>query len=457
MSTLKPLVLAAAAALTVTAHAGDKEVLDLLVKKGVITAEDRAKAIQESKTKANELNLNEVFSKEDAVKRLTFSGRVQVQYEGMGYSAASPTRVRTVVTDTAPNPDVVTSDTTVGGSYGQDAISTNDFILRRMYLGAKADIGDGFSGELVWNFADGSNGGEFDKAVFTAETRLGKFDIGYQKVQWGQEENTSSGKMAVIERSLATRYWAESNNGRRVGFGARHTGVHYSNKAILGEGGQGALSYGLSVVRAEQNANFSGSTAGANDLGYYGFASIEWKPLGLTAGVNVAENTHSGAAGAPTEVSGYNPYLRWVAGDVTLLGEYIDTDVGATNPTGYNLTGLYKVSEKVELVARYAALDTDGRGIRASDGLRNISVAPAADFTFREADSVFVGLNYYFNKDNAKIQVGYERANLTGGSGTISTTSDTVGGIKTDVTTSAVAGAAEADADILRVQVQILF
>ncbi len=408
---LKTLTLAAAAALTATAHAGDKEVLDLLVKKGVITAEERAKAIQESKTKDTASNLDEVFAKEDAVKRLTIAGRVQVQYEGASVE-----------------------------QNGVDSVSTSDFILRRMYLGAKADVGEGFSGELVWNFADGSNGGEFDKAVFTAETGYGKFDIGYQKVQWGQEENTSSSKMPWVERSLATRYWAEGNNGRRVGFGARHTGVHYSNKQVLGEGGQGTLNYGLSVVRSDQNANFSGNVAGANDLGLYGFASVEWKPFGLTAGLNVAQNKHSGQTTDATtldddSVKGYNPYLRWVNGDFTVLAEYIDTDVttGATkrNPTGYNLTGIFKAAEKLEYVIRYSALDTDGRGVRVGDGLRNIN-GPSTNFN--EMDSIYLGVNYYFVGDNAKVQAGYEMADFETAN-----------------------GATKGNADVFRVQVQILF
>ena len=406
---LKTLTLAAAAALTANAYAGNKELLDVLVKKGTISAEERAKILEESKAKDVATNLDEVFAKEDAVKRLTFSGRVQVQYEGMGYE-----------------------ETTAGGVTTQ-ADSTSDFILRRMYLGAKADVGEGFSGELVWNFADGSNGGEFDKAVFTAETSHGKWDIGYQKVQWGQEENTSSSKLPAVERSLLTRYWAESNNGRRLGFGARHVGVHYSNKQVLGEGGQGTLSYGLSIVRAEQNANFSSNTSGRNDLANYGFVSVEWKPIGLTAGVNVARNENSGASGAVEEVDGLNPYLQWKSGDLTVLAEYIETEVDGKDPHGYNLTGIYKLSDKIDVVARLSDIDTDGRGIKASDGLRNIGTTGTAGSTYNEADSLYLGVNYYFNKDNAKIQAGYEMADMTATSG------------------------ATADADVFRVQVQILF
>lgn len=428
---LKTLTLAAAAALTATAHAGDKEILDLFVKKGMVTPEERAKALQDSKAKSAGSNLDEVFAKEDAVKRLTFSGRVQVQYEGMGYS-----------------------QTTSGGTK-TEADSTSDFILRRMYLGAKADIGNGFSGEIVYNFADNSQStvssstgtttsGAFDKAVFTAETEFGKFDIGYQKVQWGQEENTSSSKLPVVERSLVTRYWAESGNARRVGLGARHIGVHYSNKSVLGEGGQGTFNYGASVVTADQGYDANRT----NDLGLYGFASIEWKPIGLTAGLNVADNKNpAGSMTNNPRTKGYNPYLKYVNGDITMLAEYIDTNVGSVNPTGYNLTGIYKVSEKLEVVARYANLDTDGRGIQPGDGLRNIGTSGAgmasfgsSERGFNKADSIYLGANYYFNGDNAKVQAGFEKVDLTQG---LASPAALTGG--------------KADADIFRVQVQILF
>lgn len=446
MSTLKPLVLAAAAALTVTAHAGDKEVLDLLVKKGVITAEDRAKAIQESKTKANELNLNEVYSKEDAVKRLTFSGRVQTQYEGASYEQTTAG-----VTSTAYN--------------------TSNFLLRRMYLGAKADVGDGFSGEIVYNFADSNTdsgadtvrSGAFDKAVFTAETAFGKFDVGYQKVMFGYEENTSSSGLFTVERSMVTRYWSESENNRRLGLGARHVGIHYSDRKTLGEGGQGDLRYGVSMVNARQGYN----DVTVNDYGFYAFASLGWKPLGLTVGVNAFDNQRlEDAVSASGGASGINPYVRWEVGSLTLVGEYLTSELdphtaapgtpNGTNgtvgqverkPSGYNLTAAYKVTEKLEAVARYSALDTDGRGIRVSDGYRDVQNAPISSTTYNETDSVFVGLNYYFNKNNAKVQLGYERASLDG---RLANWNGTTGAAN-------VTAADSAEADIFRVQVQILF
>ena len=445
-TTLKTLTLAAAASMAVSAYAGDKEVLDLLVKKGVITAEDRAKAIQESKTKASDLNLNEVFSKEDAVKRLTFSGRMQTQYEGASYE-----------------------QTTAGIT--TEARDTSTMLLRRMYLGVKADVGDGFSGEIVYNFADSTTdsgndtvrAGAFDKAVFTAETSFGKFDLGYQKVIFGYEENTSSSGLFTVERSMVTRYWAEGENNRRLGLGARHVGVHYSNRHTLGEAGEGDLRYGISAVNARQGYN----DVTVNDYGFYAFASFGWKPTGLTVGVNAFENQRfEDANTALGGANGINPYLRWEFKDFTLVGEYITSEIEShtaapgvatgTNgtvgqvlrkPTGYNATAVYKLTEKLELVARYSVLDTDGRGIRVSDGFRDVQNAPLSSTTYNETDSVFVGMNYYFNKNNAKIQFGYERANLDG---RLANWNGTTGAANVTATDTA-------RSDIFRVQAQILF
>jgi hypothetical protein len=452
-STLKSMLIAAAAITSVSAFAQDKATLDLLVKKGIITAEERAKTLQTAAASKTESGMDRVFIKEAGANRLTFSGRIQGQWEMADY------------TQTASGVETQAAD-------------LNNVMMRRLYLGAKVDVGHGFSGELVWNFGDNSGAdvrnaadtgsgsvraGAADKAVFTYEGDIGKFDIGYQKVQFGQEENTSSSALYTVERSMVTRYWAESNNGRRLGFGARHVGLHYSNKVVIGEGGPGTLAYGASIVDALQGYN----TVGVNDFGYYANVSFDWKPLGTTIGVNYGL-TPSGATstsgGMPTAVGGsldmaegFNPYFKYVTGDLTIVGEYIITGIDASSatstnsgfidrdPSGYNITLAYKLSENLEAVARYSALDTDGRGQQASDGFRDVQSSPLTAATYDKSNSIFVGLNYYFNKNNAKIQLGYEKAKLEG----------RISGYTNGVAT--VVGADHADADIFRVQAQVLF
>jgi phosphate-selective porin len=382
--------------------------------------------------------MDRVFTKEAGANRLTFSGRIQGQWEAAAYSQTAA-GVETQGTD------------------------LNNVLMRRLYLGAKADVGAGFSGELVWNFGDSSQGtsgvraGAADKAVFTYEGSIGKFDIGYQKVQFGQEENTSSSALYTVERSMVTRYWAESHNGRRLGFGARHVGLHYSNKIVVGEGGPGTFAYGAAVVDAVQGYN----STGVNDYGYYANASFDWKPLGLTVGINYGlapqGGTFTSVGGSLDKVEGLNPYFKYVTGDLTIVGEYITTavDASSTNaategfldrdPNGYNLTLAYKLSENLEAVARYSALDTDGRGQQVGDGFRDVVTTGTSGSTYNKSSSVFLGLNYYFNKNNAKIQLGYEKAKLEG------RISGYTSGVATVVT------ADHADADIFRLQAQVLF
>ncbi len=439
-STLKSMLIAAAAITSVSAFAQDKATLDLLVKKGIITAEERAKTLQSAAATKTESGMDRVFIKEAGANRLTFSGRVQGQWESASYSeTVASTGVETQATD------------------------LNTILMRRLYLGAKVDVGAGFSGEIIWNFADKSGAGAADKAVVTIESQVGKFDLGYQKVNFGQEENTSSSALYTVERSMVTRYWAESNNGRRVGFGARHVGLHYSNKVTIGEGGPGSFAYGAAIVDAVQGY----SAAGTNDFGYYANASFGWKPLGTTIGINFGltpSGATSATGGAVTAVNGeiamaqgFNPYFKYKTGDLTVLGEYIVTALDASStsatdrgfldrdPSGYNLTLAYKISENLEAVARYSALDTDGRGQQVGDGFREVTTTGTAGSTYDKSHSIFVGLNYYFNKNNAKIQLGYEKAKLEG----------RITGYSSGVAT--VVDGDHADADIFRLQAQVLF
>ena len=428
-STLKSMLIAAAAITSVSAFAQDKATLDLLVKKGLITAEERAKTLDEAAKARTASGLNKIFVKEDATKRLTFGGRVQTQYEAIGGTNTDASGVES------------------------KALDISSAFMRRLYLGFKADMGEGISAEIVYNFADDT----IDKSVFTAETAYGTFNLGYQKVQWGLEENTSSSKLLTVERSASNRFWSEgvsSSSQGRLGFGARHAGLHYSNKYVV-DAAQ-TLEYGASVANAIQ-----GETALTNnDIGIHANLIYTYKisdtnkhSLGVNWGTardsRTAAGTGTGAGVTDASISGFNPYIKSQFDKLIVQAEFIGTTNEARGsaasaierkPEGFTALAAYKFTEQVEGVVRYSQLDTDGQGATFGGLYRDASNIAGV---YNKFDSVYVGVNYYFVDHNAKIMFGYEKAKASQ-----RLTADALGGAIT---------AAKADADIFRLQAQVLF
>ena len=432
-STLKSMLIAAAAITSVSAFAQDKATLDLLVKKGLITAEERAKTLDEAAKARTASGLNKIFVKEDATKRLTFSGRVQTQFEsisGETYATSSSAAVQ--------------------------AQGLNTAFMRRLYLGLKADMGEGISGEVVYNFADDT----LDKALFTAETGFGNFILGYQKVQWGLEENTSSSKLLTVERSASNRFWSESassSNGR-LGFGARHTGLHYANKYAV-DAAQ-TLEYGASVANAVQGETALASSASSNnnDIGVFANLIYTYKitdtnkhSIGVNYGSQRDARDAGGTIGAglgDAKISGFNPYIKSQFDKLIVQAEFISTTNEARGtsierkPEGFTALAAYKFTDQIEGVVRYSQLDTDGQGGTFGDLYRDAKNVGSG--FYNKFDSVYVGVNYYFVDHNAKIMFGYEKANASEGMSAAGTTGTTTDGRK-------------ADADIFRLQAQVLF
>lgn len=427
-STLKSMLIAAAAISSVSAFAQDKATLDLLVKKGLITAEERAKTLDEAAKARSASGLNKIFVKEDATKRLTFSGRIQTQYES------------------------ISGTNTTGAGVETRPVDFSNAFMRRLYLGFKADMGEGISGEIVYNFADDS----LDKAIFTSETAVGNFILGYQKVQWGLEENTSSSKLLTVERSASNRFWNESASAsnQRLGFGARHTGLHYANKYAV-DAAQ-TLEYGASVANAVQGETNPTSTN--NDIGIFANVVYTYKisdtnkhSLGLNYGTQRDARDVTGANGAgvtDATISGFNPYIKSQFDKLIVQAEYIGTTNEARGsavtgierkPSGFTALAAYKFTDQVEGVVRYSQLDTDGQGATFGDLYRDAKNIGSG--FYNKFDSVYVGVNYYFVDHNAKVMFGYEKANASEGMATAGATIDN----------------RKADADIFRLQAQVLF
>ncbi len=218
--------------------------LDLLVKKGVLTDSEATAVAAELK----EENKGVTFSsKGKETVKLRFNGRMHFQYDSL---------------DSEDN--------------GADVASTNHFYFRRLRLGAKATHENGLFAETVVDFAE--NDLSIDKAVAGYEfSEAFTGMVGYQKVPFGFQETTSSSKIKTIERSAANRFLADD-----IDFAGRHTGLHA--KGNLG----GGFSYAAAIVNGAQGegSRLLGTAQASNDLAAFG--RVQWAGNDLTLGVDVA-------------------------------------------------------------------------------------------------------------------------------------------------------------------------
>ncbi len=392
-----------------------KALIDALVKKGILT-NDEAKQIAAEVSKS-ETAMDVATSGSKNLKKLTLSGRFQTQFVDMGAS----------IDGAAANP-----------------VPTGHFFLRRMYLGAKADFINGWSGNLNYDFANAS----FDAAFMEwKQSDQMILDIGFRKAPIGLEEwATSSGSLKAIERSPVTRYFVESNNGRRLGAGSYRTGVY------LG-GSNNGFTYNFAVTNSERD-EFS-SLNGNSDPGVQGGGSAAnntpswWGNLGYggkftggtyKVGLSTGYLPDQGGLtlGKGDNLTVYSAYGVVTAGGWDLEAEYWwgddDHGVSATQsakPTGYFIQPAYRVGEW-EAVVRYTAVDSDHRGVNISDGTRS---APSGG-TMDKMEEWYAGLNWYIVSNDVKFQIGFVH----------SESKDTVTG-----------GAAKAKADGVRSQMQINF
>jgi hypothetical protein len=358
--------------------------IDLLVKKGLVNDQE-AEELRADLTRDASAGIISTISGGKSTVGLSIAGRLQVQYAGLGTS----------VNGLAVNP-----------------VSTGHFFLRRIYLGAKANLGANWSSSLNYDFA----GSTFDEAKITwTQSDALAVDIGFRKVPFGLEEwYTSSGSLKAIERSPATRYFVEGNNGRRLGAGSYRIGVYAGGKADNG------LFYNVALTNPERNEdgiagvnsagnNTNNSFAGWVNAGYKG-KSGENLTYVFSGSVGRLPDQGGKVLGTGDNLTVYNLFTDLTYGPWDLQLEYFASDnqhgVSATRdakPTAYSIQPSLKLGEKWEYTMRYTYVDSDGRGVNISDGIRS---APGGG-TMNTMDEWYAGLTYFFRGNDVKWQVGY--------------------------------------------------
>ncbi len=393
-----------------------KALIDALIKKGILTNDEAAQIAADVTKSESAMDVSTGGSK--FIKKIALQARFQTQFASLATS----------IDGAAANP-----------------ASTNHFLLRRLYFGVKPDFGDGWSGNFNYDFANLS----FDAAYIEwKQSDAFAIDAGLRKVPFGYEETTSSGNLRAIERSPVTRYFVESNNGRRLGAGSYHMGVYAG-------GTQATVFYNVAITNPERDEFSTGdstanSTPGVNGVGSKANNNFAfWGNLGVAdkfAGGNYRLGVEGGmlpdqggkVVGAGDDLTVYGAFLDVNIAALSFQAEWLgaknDHGVSATTdakPSGFWLQPAYRIGD-LEGLVRYTYVDSDHRGVDLADGIRS---APSGG-AMNKMSEWFVGGNYYFHGNDTKLQAGYIHGE----------SKDTVTG-----------GAAKAKTDGVRGQVQLNF
>jgi hypothetical protein len=425
------------------ACAQDKATLDLLVQKGIITQADEDKVAKSAAVP--------VVAKDADVQKLKLQGMIQVQYDWV------------TAKDKAPN--------------SADPAATNQFELRHIYFGAVADLGNGWGGEIQTDFAATGNTqlsaapqsqntqNLIEKAIITKKVdNYGLATIGFQKTQFSQEENTLTSEMLPVERSVATNYFTRPYGGTttgRLGFGNRLSGVYWDGVVP----GLSGFYYGAALTTdIETAASLGGPAAGApsyNEFGYWAHVGYQGNlaKLKFKAGINFgyAGDANSAPAAGPipaqnNSIWGYNPYISLSYDRYALTAEFLQAEVqngragagGVTSnaaPYGFNVMPSYRINDQWELVSRFSALSTNGRGATISQQEWS---GPNTAGTVSDYDNVwaaYIGANWYIIGNSVKLSAGYEFAQFS----------------NRQTTTNGPFNGPRADVNAFRMRLQLLF
>lgn len=390
MLNLKSKLLALAAALLCagTAFAQDSgPLIEALLRKGILTDQE-AEDLRADLANNNTATLVSTSLMPNMTK-LIISGRIQYQFAAL--------------------------DTDISGT-AADPAYVNHAFLRRVRLGFKANFSNGWSSFINYDL-----GGSYFDLAYVEKIFSPKLTIqaGLKKVPIGYEEYfLSSGALKAIERSTVTRYFVESNNGRRLGGGKYRQGVWLLGKNPSGLTWEFAVTNPEATSVAAGDAITTGSAAN-NKFAYWANVGYS-KPFAELQGLfktgasyGFLPDQGGKTLGVGNDLKVWSIYADLRYRQFSVLGEYFgsDNEKGASatldsQSSGYWLMGTYRTGA-FEPVIRYSYTDSDGRGIQTGDGIR----AAASGGTMDKLSEWFFGVNWYIvgneAKHDVKLQAGY--------------------------------------------------
>lgn len=395
----KAIISLLVAGAVVAANAQDKALLETLVKKGMLTQQEAAQIAKDSVA---------VTPATKSTKSIKIFGGGQGWYSWGKNSVKSGT-----------------------ASFSQQ----NGFTLRYVKLGVEADVGGGWSAEVVTDFGtEGESKNYLDKVVASKKIDLdylnGTLQLGLRKVNMGYEQNMDDFGQLAVERSVAT-YFFTRYDGKN--FGSRTVGVFWDGNITQVDG----LYYGAAVTSGVSEGGVDNYITEAQDssalsfwanMGYKNVADVKGETLSYDLGINFgyapqgmnddAVYTQKGS------VWGINPYatLNWRG--LTLISEFFlqqaedytpgRNGVGRT-PMGANFTAAYKMDigewGAIEPVFRGSYVSTNGMGLRSAYSGNDLG-------DINQAMTFYGGVNWYATTA-VKTSLGYEFAYYDQGDATV--------------------------------------
>lgn len=383
--------------LTVSAFAQDKALLETLVKKGMLTQQEATQIAKASVI---------VTPEAKATKSIKVTGGMQGWFKWAGSDVSS-------------------------GSASIDDVS--GFELRYIKVGMEADIGSGWSANIVMDFgSEASKRNYLDRVVVAKKVDIeyidGKIEIGLRKSNMGVEQITDDFGLLAISRSVSTDFFTSPNHAQlgEKNFGGRTVGVFWDGEISQIEG----LYYSVAVTSetTEGSKDIINNISADSGLSYYvavGYKNVielEGETLSYNIGVNsgYASKGFKNIANSKGEVYGLNPYLKLKYGGFTAMAEMFYQSVEKSNaanktasPLGVNAIVAYKFDlddtmGAIEPVARFSYVTSGGLGVNS------IKKDDGTYATFNQAKAVYVGINWYTTK-SIKTSLGYEYAMYTSG------------------------------------------
>lgn len=306
-----------------------------------------------------------------------------------------------------------------------DPTTTNHAFLRRVYFTLKAGLVGDWSAVMTYDFASGG----YDDAILEWKPKPDvTFNFGLRKVATAFEERSTSGNIRSLERSSVTRYFVESNNGRRLAAAGYRIGAF-----VDGRIGDSGFFYNAAITNPEKVETFSGAASAGDATNnrpalWAGVGYGETVPgFAWTTGVSAGHVPDQGGWGTTNfgrgyDLSLYSAFFEVTAERYTLMAEFLQADVerGVSSvrdakPRGYFIQPSIFVTDALEVVARYASLNTDGRGVTLGDVIRS---APTGG-TMNRSSEWYTGINLYLKGNDLKYQLGLVSAKtkdqVTGG------------------------------------------